>query len=510
MQDEAFSFSKFYLILLSAATFIILAIHKNRNGSNVLWDWPILGMIPSLVVNNDRMHDFAASALQEFKHTLQFNFGPSFMNSGFLLTCDPENINYIYSTHFNNYSKGDNFAQIFEVLGDGIFNADGESWMVQRRMALAHISDKRFRSYVEKCTKEKVSNVLLPLMNHFIEHDRVVDFDHVFLRFTFDITCALVLGVDPGSLHPDFPTIPFDEATLYLEEVFFFRHTVPMFIWKILKWMRVGKEKKTLEATEVVNHFIYQCIREKRDADQDWVNEGSFDLLTPYLNLNNDNPNDNEKFSDKFIRDTLLTFIAAGKDTTSAAINWFFWLVSTHPEVEKKILEELRNVKPTSTKMEVFEAEEINSLVYLHAAICETLRLYPSIPFNHKQPIKDDILPSGHRVYKGMKVIICSYATGRMKGVWGKDCLEYKPERWITEKGTIRHEPSYKFIAFHSGPRSCLGKNMAFTQIKLVVAAMLYNFEIRPVEGYVPKPKVSIVTQPKNGLPIKLKRRVMV
>lgn len=68
----------------------------------------------------------------------------------------------------------------------------------------------------------------------------------------------------------------------------------------------------------------------------------------------------------------------------------------------------------------------------------------------------------------GDKVILETYSMGRIEGVWcgGKDCLEFRPERWVTEDGKLRHEPSYKFFSFNTGPWTCLGKEMAFVQMK--------------------------------------------
>ncbi|KAK1299316.1 Cytochrome P450 86B1 [Acorus calamus] len=84
-------------------------------------------------------------------------------------------------------------------------------------------------------------------------------------------------------------------------------------------------------------------------------------------------------------------------------------------------------------KTKVFDAESLHGLEYLHAALCETLRLYPSVPVNQKWAAKADVLPSGVTVEAGTWILISMYAMGRMEEVWGKDCEEFRPERWITE-----------------------------------------------------------------------------
>ena len=96
---------------------------------------------------------------------------------------------------------------------------------------------------------------------------------------------------------------------------------------------------------------------------------------------------------------------------------------------------------------------------------------------------------------------------GRMESIWGRDCLEFKPERWITEGGGIRHVPSYKFIAFNAGPRSCLGKEMTFIQMKIVAIAIICNYHIEVVEGHPVYPSSSVILHMRHGLKVKVSKR---
>ncbi|GKC41188.1 cytochrome P450 [Tanacetum coccineum] len=89
---------------------------------------------------------------------------------------------------------------------------------------------------------------------------------------------------------------------------------------------------------------------------------------------------------------------------------------------------------------------------------------------------------------------------GRMKSVWGEDCMEFKPVRWISTGGGIKHEPSYKFSTFNVGMRSCVGKEMSFSQLKIVIATIIFHYHIELVEGHPVVPKDSVVLQMKDGL----------
>ncbi|CBI33552.3 unnamed protein product, partial [Vitis vinifera] len=104
-------------------------------------------------------------------------------------------------------------------------------------------------------------------------------------------------------------------------------------------------------------------------------------------------------------------------------------------------------------------------------------------------------------------VIFHAYAMGRMACAWGKDCLEFKPERWLTGKGRTKHEPAYKFLAFSAGPRICLGKEVAFFKMKAVAAAIMHNYHFQMVKGHRVVPTVSIVLHMKHGLRVNVKNK---
>ncbi|KAL6965609.1 hypothetical protein U1Q18_036665, partial [Sarracenia purpurea var. burkii] len=233
-------------------------------------------------------------------------------------------------------------------------------------------------------------------------------------------------------------------------------------------------------------------------------NEGA-DLLTSYLTEDETG----SMFDDEFLRDTLLNLMISGRDSTSSGLTWFLWLVSTHPAVEAKIREELEAILPNkeARKWQLFNAKEVNKLVYFRSALCESLRLYPPVPFMHKKHVQSNILPSGHHIHSKMKIIISSYAMGRMKSIWGENCLEFKPERWISKEGSFKHEPQYKFVSFGYRPWACLGKEITFTQMEVAAASMIYNYNIKVVEGHQVDPTPSIVTYMKHGLMVKVTDR---
>ncbi|MCD7459488.1 hypothetical protein HAX54_041033 [Datura stramonium] len=269
-----------------------------------------------------------------------------------------------------------------DFLGDGIFNVDGEIWKYQRQVSSHEFNTKSLRKFVENVVDAELNERLIPVL--------------AAARFAFDNICKIAFGYDPAYLLPSLPhakfAVAFEEAVRLSSERF---NAVFPFLWKIKRNFNIGTEKKFKAAVG--------CAGQK---DED------------------------------FVTDIVISFILAGRDTTSAALTWFFWLISGHPQVEDQILKEIK------AKSESPVYDEVKDMIYTHASLCESMRFYPPVPIDTKAATEDDILPDGTFVKKGTRV----------------------------------------------GQGICLGKEMAFLQMKRVVAGILRRFRVVPVAEKVWKP----------------------
>lgn len=247
--------------------FILVSLFLKWNPYGLPWNWPILGMIPTVILHIHRIHDRITEILQVTSCTFYFK-GIWFTNTGFLMTVDPANIHHIMSTNFQNYPKGPEFKYIFDVLGDGIFNSDFDSWKNQRKIAQSLIVHEKFLDFMAGAAKEKVENGLVPILEFFCESKSSVDLKDLFLRLAFDSTCMMVTGFDLNSLSLEFPEIPFSKAMDDVQEVLFLRHLYPKFYWELLKKLEIGEAKRMKKACDIIDQVIANLMAVKRERSQ--------------------------------------------------------------------------------------------------------------------------------------------------------------------------------------------------------------------------------------------------
>ncbi|CDY39934.1 BnaA09g15160D [Brassica napus] len=452
-----------------------------------------------MLFNIPRVLDWFSEVYEANDMTFTFK-GPWFSGTDMLFTVDPRNINHMLSSNFPNYPRGPEFKKIFDILGDGIVAADKELWEDLRKSGHALFHHQNFLKLSVSSTTSKLKDDLVPFLDKAAEENIVIDLQDVFKRFMFDTASILMTGYDQMSLSSEIPGYEFGEAADFAEEAIFYRHFKPVILWRLQNLIGVGIERKMRTASEFFNSMFAKIISTRRKEEKSGgKKEQTINAVTYYLNADTAKYKLLKPSNDKFIRDVVLSLLVAGRDTSSSALTWFFWLLSKHPQVMIKIRQEIKAK---------FDPTDLEKLVYLHAALSESMRLYPPLPFNHKSPLKSDVLPSGHKVKAESKIVICIYALGRMRSVWGEDASEFKPERWISENGGLKHEPSSKFLVFSAGPRTCLGKQLALLQMKMVAVEIIQNYDFKVVDSQKIEPVPSVILRIKHGLKVTVNKKI--
>ncbi|WKA04161.1 hypothetical protein VitviT2T_022220 [Vitis vinifera] len=488
----------FYLLLLLLCR--EAAGRYSRNGPPT---YPIIGCLLSFYSNRRRLLDWYTDLIAHSptRTIVVHRFGARRT----IVTANPENVEYMLKTNFNNFPKGKPFTQILgDFLGCGIFNVDGELWRTQRKLASHEFGAKSWRQFAVRSLQEEVEQRLLPLLESLAEDaHKTVDLQELLRRLAFNMVCKVSLGIDPFSLDPSLPALPLARAFDTASEICAGRAAAPVFaVWKIKRALRVGSERRLRKAIEEVHACVDDIIRkkkkmmEKKGSDDDNGNE---DLLTRLISAGHGH---------EVIRDTVISFIMAGRDTTSAAMTWLFWLLSRHQDIEEELVKELW---ATTDKEKCLDYDSLNEMKLLKACLCESMRLYPPVAWDSKHALTHDILPDGTPVRAGDRVTYFPYGMGRMEALWGKDRFEFKPDRWFLEpdkeRGELRRVCPYRFPIFQAGPRVCLGKEVAFLQMKYVVGSILRQFEIRPVGLDEPVFVPLLTAHMAGGLNVSVRRR---
>nr|GEX38833.1 cytochrome P450 86B1-like [Tanacetum cinerariifolium] len=440
--------------------------------------WPVFGIFPTVGWHVFDFYEWGTDTLIKYGGTINYR-GMWFSGSFGIITSDPIKIEYMLKTNFKNFPKGKAYKERFnDFLGDGIFNADDELWRTQRRVANSEMHSARFAQFSMDSIKTLVHGKLLKLLE--AKKGCVIDLQDVLLRFTFDNTCAVAFGVDSGCLDVKLPETAFAKAFEKVTFASLMRFLIPRYIWRPMRYFKIGYEKTLHESSKIVHDFSKKIVSERKmELLSNKVENGTSrcDLLSRLILM--EQGKKDVFFTDKLIQDFCTSFIIAGRDTSSVGLSWFFWLITKHPSVETRILDEIHDIlrkreNPNKENKEniTFREEELRKMVYLQAAISESLRLYPPVSFDFKEPQEDDVFPDGTPVEKGSRVIYCMYVMARMETIWGKDCREFRPERWI-KNGEFVSESPFKYTVFNAGPRLCVGKKFAYTQMKMVVASVL-------------------------------------
>ncbi|GER26403.1 cytochrome P450 monooxygenase [Striga asiatica] len=464
-----------FLIIIISSIFSLQLLVRKLHEKHVKSKYhPIGGTVLTQLVNFSRLHDYMTDLAGKYRTYRLI----SPLRSE-VYTSDPANVEYMLKTNFENYGKGDyNSSILRDLLGDGIFAVDGDRWRQQRKVSSYEFSTRVLRDFSSVVFRRNVIR-LTNILSQAATSNEPVDIQDLFMQATLDSIFRVAFGVELDTMcgsneeGKNFSTA-FDNASALT----LWRYVDIM--WKIKKFLRIGSEAKLRSNVKVVDEFVYKLISSKTekmnksDDDPSIQNFKKEDILSRFIQLG--------ETDRKYLRDIILNFIIAGKDTTAAALSWFVYMLCKHPLVQEKVVKEIEvatNSKDASNIPEFasrLSEESLEKMHYLHAVLTETLRLYPAVPVDAKLCLSDDTWPDGFSVRKGDMVAYQPYAMGRMRFIWGDDALDFKPERWLDENGCFKPESPFKFTAFQAGPRICLGKEFAYRQMKIFSAVLLRFF----------------------------------
>ncbi|KAF5321751.1 hypothetical protein D9619_001271 [Psilocybe cf. subviscida] len=411
-----------------------------------------------------------------------FTFNRRILFENRIITSEPDYIKAILATQFDDFEKGPEIRHVFNpLLGTGVFAADGELWKFHRSMTRPFFSKDRISHFDNF---DKHADIALQKLKHRLSEGHPVDFQDLVARFTLDSATEFLFGSDVKSLDGDLeyphcvsgsnsgntleskdPAAQFIAAFGKAQDITSSRLRLGMH-WPLMEFWK----DKIKQPMKVVNDFIdpivAQAIHSKREAERLGLLKKDQDDETLLENLVNSTEDPIT------LRDGIMSLLVAGRDTTASTLTFAIYMFSQHPEVLKKLRQEiLDKVGPHNRPT----YDNFRDMKYLRAVINETLRLYPVVPFNVRTSKQATVWPNP----KGKPFFIPAntrsgytvFMMHRRRDLWGPDdrFLDHRLHKYLTPHPFI-------FMPFNAGPRICLGQQFAYHEASFFLVRLLQSF----------------------------------
>ncbi|KAH9204667.1 cytochrome P450 [Leptodontidium sp. 2 PMI_412] len=398
---------------------------------------------------------------------------------------DPDAIKLLYGSGINAWVKG----PWYTVIGDPSANIPD---LFSDTNPHRHAQDRRFvASFFNLTTQlkmeERVDDCLRQIekkFNEFAESGQKIDLVHWLQCFAHDVVGAITVDKPFGYLEEGEDTMGFftnlGAALVYVARVAVYPKIHPI----------IARIIQMLGANGVFGVFAFVNKQVAERLDQ--INRGekkddAMDFLTRVLKLHNEQP---KVFTMEHVEVACFQNIGAGSDTTSIALSAILGALIENPKAMDKLRKEIDDSTDEGKLSDPPSFAETKELPYLQAVIKESLRLHAPFGVGMQRVVPaGGATIAGKYVPKGTLVSINAWAAHANKSVFGEDVDVFRPERWLVGKEKIQEMERY-WLAFGSGGRACLGKNIALMEISKLVTTMARKFEIHregkntPLENY--------------------------
>ncbi|MGH3737573.1 MAG: cytochrome P450 [Micromonosporaceae bacterium] len=405
-------------------------------------------------------------AFQRYGDLVRFQVGPPKLGRGITVLFHPEAAHQVFGSHWQDYRKDTRFYnEIRGVVGDGLLTSQDGDWLRQKRYVQPLFTVKRVNSYAEAMADEAARLVTE------LHGRQQVDLHEEMTKLTLRIVVRVLFGEDADAILPvvrkEFPVLG-DAARV--------RTFGP--IWTPMTWP-TPTNLRARRAQDALFGACDEIIAHRRASGTD-----ADDFLGMLLAARDGD----ERLSDTEVREQVLIFLLAGHETTSTALTFTLHLLGQHPEIQRRVREEISAVVGDATPT----AAHARELTYTTMVLKEGMRLYPSAPVTGRRTMVDSEL-CGYRVPAGVDLVTAPYVIHRHPGFWD-DPETFDPERFTPEREKARHR--YAWMPFGAGPRACIGQHFSMLESEIILATLVRAFEFRAITDRIPL-DVTITLRPK-------------
>lgn len=433
----------------------------------------LLGCATSFVRNPLR---FLERTKQDFGNLVSFELGPV----PTLLINEPDLIEEVLVTQAHCFIKELGLRNNRRFFGNGLLSSEGEYWRKQRRLAAPSFSPKRLEGYGQVMVDHTAD------MCRRWTDKQIVDIQHEMMQLTLGIAVKTLFDVE---LDPNNHEL---ESALTNSQAYLADRINNIFLMMLPEWLPFPTNLGLSKEVATVEKFIYGLIAERRGRT-----EGRNDLLSILVAARDEE--DGTTMSDRQVRDEIFTFFFAGHETTALSLTWALYLISQHPEVEQRLLEEIKQVLGGG----VPKVSNYYQLSYTNKVIKESMRIRPPVWSFGRECIKDCSI-GDYEVKDGTTILLSQWLMHHDERYYA-DPHSFNPDRWSEE--FANHLPKFAYFPFGGGPRICIGNGFAMLESVLALATIMQNFHIELAQEKPVELLPAVTLRPKGGIAMKLTRR---
>ncbi|MET0400865.1 MAG: cytochrome P450 [Cystobacter sp.] len=388
----------------------------------------------------------------------------------------PDHAQHVLADNARNYPSPDKPPN--RLMGNGLFVSNGDFWMRQRRMVQPAFHRPRLFKMVEGMVRG--TDALATRWDEAARSGTPIDLLEQMRQLV-----PTVLGTSLFSRD-----VYDSEEALRACVAFFSQNShgsARDSLWKVVL-RRLGIPRSRLRGfhatVEALNTALYRLIASRRAA----ASPGD-DILGMLLEARDTR---GEAMTDAEVRDELVSLLIGGHEATSVALTWTWYTLLSHPEVERRVREELATVLGGRPP----DGEALHALRYTRAVVEETLRLYPPAWRFMRRAVEDERI-DGVTLRAGSLVVLSPYLLHRHPSAWTEP-ERFLPERFLSENKEGRHRHAY--LPFGGGQRLCIGNGYTLMLITAVLATLMPRFQPRLVPGHPIVPLASNTYRPRFGV----------
>jgi cytochrome P450 len=415
------------------------------------------------------------------EHHFRIRIAPfRFLGRSSLIVNDPDAIHHCFVSRSGNYGMNPlRQAVLRPFLRDGLLTAEGEVWKTARKAVSPVFTPRRVNAFAPQ-----IRTISEDAADAFAAVDgRVIPVSRAMVDLTLDVLIETLFSGDEA-----LDKAAFTQGIHKLLEISGIPH--PFDLLHLPGWiprLGQGRSRKVIAGLRRQVAAVAAVRRAAPAPDRAGRPADFLDLLL------------GAGLDDTAVTDNLLTFLAAGHETTARSLAWTLYLLSRAGEVRTRLETEI-DAAPLD---DCDPAAWAGLLPWTEAVIKESLRLYPSAPMLARTSKEWDIV-AGLPVPAGTDVLVSTWLLHRQRDIWTEPDA-FRPERFHGENATAIPRDAY--LPFGLGPRVCIGARFAMMEMVIVLACLLRKVRFDYAGERDPRPVMRITLQPDNAVPMRVSAR---